>query len=231
MTTTLRRRRHRIRPSSGGSASGSYSTTFGSTENPISEGGLWINGETTGLDWSNCSCGSNRVRGQQIPDGGNPFNDSTALLTGTWGNTQTCQATVRNANVDADVVIEVELRLRSSLSAHNCDGYEVYWSAQSNDPYCTIARWNGAVNDYVNLAQATGSGVQIVTGDVVKATISGTVITAYINGTLKLTYDTSGDATKFASGKPGIGFFILNNAGDPALQANYGFTAFSVVTS
>ena len=30
-----------------------YSTSFGLTENPISEGGVWINGAVTGVDWNN----------------------------------------------------------------------------------------------------------------------------------------------------------------------------------
>lgn len=207
----------------------SFATNFPATENPISESSLWINGGTTGLDWSNCSTTGGFIRGQQIPDTGNPFNDSTCLLAGSWGNDQYAEATVVNNNTDPDVVIEVEIRLRSTVTAHSSTGYEVYWSAQSNDPYCTIARWNGAINDYVNIA-TTSTSVQIVTGDIVRATIVGTTIKAYINGVEKLSYDTSGDATKFSTGKPGIGFFILNNAGDPALQANYGFSKFHVVT-
>jgi hypothetical protein len=30
-----------------------YTTTFPLTENPISEGGNWINGKAVGLDWAN----------------------------------------------------------------------------------------------------------------------------------------------------------------------------------
>ena len=31
----------------------SYTTNFPLTKNPISEGGRWVNGFTTGLDWNN----------------------------------------------------------------------------------------------------------------------------------------------------------------------------------
>jgi hypothetical protein len=30
-----------------------YTTRFSVAENPISEGGKWVNGKTVGLDWSN----------------------------------------------------------------------------------------------------------------------------------------------------------------------------------
>jgi hypothetical protein len=30
-----------------------YTTSFALTEDPISEGGNWINGKTTGIDWAN----------------------------------------------------------------------------------------------------------------------------------------------------------------------------------
>ena len=30
-----------------------YSTNFNSTENPISEGGKWINGKAVGINWNN----------------------------------------------------------------------------------------------------------------------------------------------------------------------------------
>jgi hypothetical protein len=45
-----------------------YATSFSLTENPISEGGKWINGGVTGLDWgnvqtcTNCSSGVGSAR-------------------------------------------------------------------------------------------------------------------------------------------------------------------------
>ena len=107
---------------------GPYTTTFSRAENPISEGGQWLNGQTDGLDWTDVRTTPGFAFGTEI--GGNrpdpqKYDDSTALLKGTWGPNQTVQATVRsvNPNQDGKVWEEVELRLRSSISPHNCTGY------------------------------------------------------------------------------------------------------------
>lgn len=66
----------------------------------------------------------------------------------------------------------------------------------------------------------TGSQYGVATGDVIKASIHGNVITVYINGvqTLQATDKT------YASGNPGIGFYIENPAG---AVSDYGLTSFT----
>src|SRR5437879_2900763 len=59
-------------------ASNSYSTNFPLTENPISEGGRWLNGGTVGLDWTNFRTTSNKAYGLEV--GTNGYDDSTAIL-------------------------------------------------------------------------------------------------------------------------------------------------------
>jgi hypothetical protein len=120
-----------------------YSTSFPLTESPISEGGNWINGKTVGIDWNHINTIPGFAFGTENGAGG--YTDSTALLTGPWGPDQTVQATVHIAVSDTASNREVELRLRSSLSAHNCTGYEVTWSTVPGNRYGGIARWNGAV--------------------------------------------------------------------------------------
>jgi len=128
---------------------GPYTTTFSRAENPISEGGKWLNGQTDGLDWTNVRTTPGFAFGTEI--GGNrpdpqKYDDSTALLKGTWGPNQTVQATVRsvNPNQDGKVWEEVELRLRSSISPHNCTGYEIMFRCSKiPKAYCNIARWGG----------------------------------------------------------------------------------------
>jgi hypothetical protein len=107
-----------------------YSTDFPGTQNPISEGGQWLNGQTDGLDWTNVRTIPGFAFGTEV--GGKrlapqKYDDSTALLKGTWAPNQTVQGTVHsvNPNRDGKVYEEVELRLRSSISPHNCTGYEV----------------------------------------------------------------------------------------------------------
>ena len=107
------------------STGNSYTTNFPLTENPISEGGRWINGGTVGLDWTNVRTSPGKAYGTQS---GASYTDSTALLTGSWGNDQQVTATVYATTPPAENCYpEVELRLRSAISAHQNRGYEIGW--------------------------------------------------------------------------------------------------------
>lgn len=196
-----------------------YSTNFPATENPISEGGHWINGLTAGIDWENVRTTPGFAFGTET--GSVNYNDSTALLTGTWGPDQTVQATVRSVNPNSNIFEEVELRLRSNLSAHSATGYEINFRClKTSQAYAQIVRWNGALGSFTYLDARDGSQYGVASGDVVKATIVGNVITAYINGNQILQVTDS----KFSSGKPGIGFY--NQGGTSSTNADYGFTNF-----
>src|SRR5438874_4698763 len=65
----------------------SYSTNFSATENPISEGGKWINGGTTGRDWGNVQSTPGLAFGTMVSSAP-PYDDSTAVLAGTWDRTR-----------------------------------------------------------------------------------------------------------------------------------------------
>ncbi|MEO5954803.1 MAG: hypothetical protein ABIR36_03800, partial [Nitrospiraceae bacterium] len=67
-----------------------YSTNFSQTEDPISEGGSWINGQADGLDWKNARTIPGLAFGTQT--GSNNLDDTVALLTGTWQPDQTVEA-------------------------------------------------------------------------------------------------------------------------------------------
>ena len=193
-----------------------YTTNFPLTENPISEGGHWINGLINGIDWADVATTPGRAFGTQTGIGPN-FADSTALLTGSWGPTQTVQAVVYIASADSTTFEEVELRLRSSLSAHSCTGYEVNFSVKPDDPYCQIVRWNGPLGDFTLL---DARSVGVVNGDVVKATAVGSTITCYINNTAIF----SVNDTTYPSGNPGMGFYLQDGLGPPF---NYGFSSYT----
>ena len=196
-----------------------YTTKFPLTENPISEERNWLNGQTVGLDWANVQTTPGFAFGTEA--GTVNFDDSTALLTGAWGANQAAQAKVRSVNQKADVYEEVELRLRSSLSAHNATGYEInFRCSKTMNAYAQIVRWNGPLGSFTYLKTANGSQYGVANGDVVKATIVGKVITAYINGTQVL------QATDYmyASGSPGMGFYLQGATG---VAGDYGFTSFA----
>jgi hypothetical protein len=204
---------------------GPYITNFTRTENPISEGGIWLNGETDGLDWTNVRTTPGFAFGTEI--GGNrpdpqKYDDSTALLKGTWGPNQTAQATVRsvNPNQDGKIWEEVELRLRSSVSPHQCTGYEVMFRCSKiPKAYCNIARWEGPLGKFTMLKQTEGSQYGVKDGDVVKASMIGRILTVYINGVQMI--QISDD--RFTSGNPGIGFFLSGASG---AIGDFGFSSF-----
>ncbi len=203
---------------------GPYSTSFSRAENPISEDGQWANGQKDGLNWANVQTTPGFAFGTQA--GGNrsvpvKYDDSTALLTGTWGPNQTAQATVHTMNQNGKIYEEVELRLRSALSPHNATGYEIYFKC-SKDPkaYCSIVRWNGALGSFTYLNMIYGSKYGVADGDVIKATMTGNVITAYKNGVQML----QATDNTFTSGNPGIGFYIEEATG---VNGDFGLTSFS----
>jgi hypothetical protein len=175
-----------------------YTTRFMVAENPLSEGGRWENGKTLGLDWGDVSTTAGTAIGHAGPA---RYADATALLKGTWGPDQLAEATVYAGKTIG--YPEVELRLRSSLSPHICTGYEISNSVGSEpSAYLIIVRWNGRLADFTYLANLHGKEYGVKTGDVVKATIVGHVITAFKND-VQLAQVT--DKT-YATGNLGLGF-------------------------
>ena len=199
---------------------GTYVTSFPLTENPISEGGNWINGETVGLDWSDVKTVNGTAMGAST--GSLVYNDPTAILTGTWGSAQTAEGTVwvTNRQTDSSYYGEVELRLRSSMSPHSCTGYEINFSMKNDAAaYSQIVRWNGPLGSFDYLGSVSGPQCILKSGDVVKATVAGGTITAYINGTqICQVTDYS-----YPSGNPGMGFYY---AGSVGAISDFGFTSY-----
>jgi hypothetical protein len=195
-----------------------YTTNFPLTENPISEGGKWINGGVTGLDWGNVQTTAGLAFGTTLST---TYADPTAVLTGTWGADQQAQATVKLTTGISACCHEVELRLRSTITAHSAKGYEINCSVASGSPYVQIVRWNGPLGSftYVNTTGATGCA----NGDVLKATIVGSTITVYKNGTQVL----QGTDSTYTSGAPGIGFYDQADN----YWYNFGFSSFTASDS
>lgn len=205
----------------------SYHTDFPLTENPVSEGGNWINGGTVGLDWTNVSTAPGLAIGHQCCA---DYTDATALLTGPWGPDQQASATVYSVNQNDACYQEVELRLRSSLSAHVAAGYEISFKASQTDvAYLIIVRWNGPVGDFTYLAKLHGVQYGVATGDTVSARIAGNMITASKNGVPMATVDiTSLGGRVWSHGAPGVGFNLSNGpAACSGTNGHYGFTTFT----
>ena len=205
---------------------GTYSTTFPQTENPISEGGNWVNGGVVGLDWSDISTTPGLAIGNQT---GRNLSDSTAVLqTLQWAPNQKATAVVVTTGTPLDNCFqEVELRLRTVIAAHRITGYEINYKFSSDSTaYMQIVRWNGNFGDFTILRSFNGQQFGVTNGDTVMATVVGSVITAYKNGKQQ------GQVTDstFSSGSPGMGFNLTNDtAGCPGTNGNYGFSTFSAL--
>ena len=195
-----------------------YTTNFPLTENPISEGGNWVGGQTAGNNlWGDVQTDGTMAYGVCEPT---EFGDPTAIRTGTWGADQTVQATVKISTTPTGTCChEAEVRLRTAINPtnHTITGYEVYCSVQPNSPYCHIASWGGPAGAWVNMENQIPS-IYLKNGDILKATVRGTnpvTITAYVNGTQIMTVQDTGNFTfsdgrkhgPWTNGNPGIGFY------------------------
>ena len=222
----------------------SYSTRFEVDEDPISEGGMWINGRKDGIDWidvvtkngvaygavTRMGAAERRVEqgnlestgDDSVPEG--DYDDPTAVLAGAWGTNQHATATVFSRNQTEEYFQEVEIRLRSTIEPHLCTGYEVFWRClKTENAYAEIVRWNGKIGDFTSLNKLIGPKYGVEDGDVVEATISGNVLKGFINGVEVI----SAMDDAFATGSPGIGF----NFGVGDTNVDHGFTSFEVDTS
>jgi hypothetical protein len=210
-------------------AGGTYTTSFPLVENPISEGGNWINGGTVGLDWTNMQTTAGFTFATQSgTNAGNAmFNDSIALLTGTWGNDQSAQATIKIVDpitATGPCYQESEILLRGNISAHSAMLYEVNVGDRNDDAsYVHIVRWNGPLGNFTTLLTLYGTTYGVKTGDIFKATIVGDTITAYINGVQKAQVT---DGT-YASGNPGIGMYLQNPSACGSGDSNFGFSSYT----
>lgn len=213
-----------------------YSTTFQIAENPMSEKGAWTTGAKSGLDWCDIRVSGGLAYGTQVTNpNGPPYDDSVAILSGTWGATQTVTATVFTQNQTDSTFEEVELWTRSEILPHSIKGYEVAFRVTNDgSQYIGVAKWLGALNSFTPLGSNCTLGTDgvpgLVTGDVISVTTSGTsttTIVARVNGTTRCTQTDS--SSPYTTGRPGMGHWLRVN-GFGAL-ADYGLTAFTAVGS
>ena len=222
----------------------SYRTSFPASENPVSEGGIWLNGRTDGIDWADVIASNGEVYGavtrmavaERRVEQGNldamaggaagpegDYDDPTAVLAGRWGRNQYARAAVFSRNPTDQYFQEVEIRLRSTITPHRCTGYEIFFRClKTQDGYAEIVRWNGKIGDFTSLAKLSGPEYGVEDGDVIEASIAGDVIRGYVNGVEKI----SAVDDVFGQGGPGIGFNFF--VGDT--NVDHGFRYFEVDT-
>jgi hypothetical protein len=187
---------------------GTYTTTFPLTENPISEGGKWINGGSDGLNWNNFrttpgACFAAAFSSSSPP----PYNDALATLKSSalaLNANQFVEATIHLASgYLATGTHEMGIWLRSNLSAHDNTGYEFYWGQHGSD--WGLVR-NFGPNNF-SFITTTGAGPgNPADGDVIRMEIRGSTLTVFKNGAQVL----QGSDTNVASGQAGMGSYVIS---------------------
>jgi hypothetical protein len=188
-----------------------YTTNFPLTESRISDGGKWINVDAINGNGAYISTTPGLAVGHSGPA---RYADATAYLTGNWAPDQMAQATVyAGAVVNAP---EVGLHLRTGSSNGQNQGYEISHSVAGgqNGTYLIVVQYGHGT--FAILKWLDGAQYSIKTGDTVKATIVGNVITAYKNGV----QETQVTDNTWSFGTPGMGFNELTNG-------DYGITSFT----
>ncbi len=210
-------------PVLGSAPTRSYATNFPGTENPISEGGNWTN--TVSATWNNPVSTVGGSPGHAVGLNSTGFNDSIAMLTGSFTADQKVTVTAfRGAG--AIGAAEIELLLRMTMVPGSPDKvftYEIDVIPAQHE--IVIVRWNGQQGVFSNLA--SGTIVTINDGDVIEATVTGpanaVAIAVTLNGT---TIVTANDTAGYATGNPGMGF----DAGTPANGANFGIRSYTATS-
>ena len=128
----------------------SFSTTFATVENPISDGGQLITSTSPGVDWSGLALGGSGTLpvapvdvvapGEaESVDYANPnYGDALAVATGAWAPDQSASVVVGNIPAQSGGYEEIEVHLRTDPTTGA--GYEITWGY--NNDYIAVATWN-----------------------------------------------------------------------------------------
>jgi hypothetical protein len=176
-----------------------FSTSFSTSESPISEGGAWTHNASN--PWQKIqTTGANAIAAAYTE----VFDDAYAYLTNWSGNNYEIIASVYWPGGRAG---EVELLLRVSDSASQVKAYECLYNVAGS---WQIVRWNGPLGDYTVIHQGgsvPGSGRD---GNQIRATVVGSTITMYWRASPSDSWATLGSVNDsvLTSGKPGIAIYV-----------------------
>lgn len=199
-----------------------YSTAFaGGIENPLSEGGKWLNGAADGVGWNNCQVTANGCVGSQDTLSPRYADDNAMLKTSvhTFAAHQyvKCVLYLAAGYTGGGGKHECEMYVHMNISANSITGFEISVGQNAGSVYAFITRWDGAVNSFTTLIDP-GSGFGSYT-NTPAALANGQVYEAEITAGGVMTLRQSGivivaatDATHFTSGQPGLGFWPVDGA-------------------
>lgn len=201
-----------------GSAPTFFTADFTGAENPISNGGIWTLGGSTGGSWNNPKtttgqCVANVASGL----GASRYDDSLAIIKDTtfacapdqWCRSNVYKAAGYSGNGGSH---EIEHLHRFNISSSDAHGYEILWGITG---YMAVVKWNGSLGGYTAIYDpGLGSAPIPNDGDELYTQIQGNLITAKINGVIVTGFsavDVSSLAV-WATGQGGHGYWPIDGA-------------------
>ena len=210
-----------------------YTTNFPLSENPINEGGRWINGGIFGK--TDVQTTSGKAYGTMVSFNGSQFIDSCACLSG-FGPDHEVLCTISNSG--AVNGLEVEILLRADITPDHIFLYEL--DCVYKNLGIDLVRWDmtkANPNSFAVLRKSRtllrgllGGEVPFSSGDQVYGKIVGTVITCRYKRVGEkafsdlFAYDTAQDPVRYSNGNPGIGFW--NDTGNASHRSKFGWSDF-----
>lgn len=192
-------------------------------ENPLSFGGLFIQGLLDGTNWQNTRVSGGHLFGTQSGTSGK-YDDSITLIRGNWGTTVTITGTLRTTNQQTGGCYEeLELLLYGDMTQGSMKMYEnALRMTHLGEQYLGTTRWNGPMGVVNGCAAGCAYdsfdpgtiGPGVFDGDIITVSVAAGVITGKINGTTIWTHDTATDTPKYTSGLPGFGHWYHNTNGN-----------------
>lgn len=187
----------------------SYSTNWDATENPLSEGGKWLGGASTGANWSDMRSASGLcyATSGSLTD----FKDALAVLNPAMydiPDDQECTVTISKTAYTPPGSHEVELLLRATAENNNMPLYEGLIPYSGNEQ---LVLQNGSYNPSGNytILSTGGTGMGgIANADTLRGKIVGTALSFYKNGS-GTAFMTATDAT-LSTGMPGVGAWVTS---------------------
>lgn len=205
-----------------------YITGFPVDENPLSEGGNWVDGSINGLN-TDCAV-TNNCAGLQyaygLQSGTNGYDDSIAVLTGTnWNPTQSLTLTIYCTNQlpsCAGVYEEVEYGLDCTISNNWFSGYFMDCSLNSDSSYVELGLSYGPNGINTNWGADVYDLPPVTNGSSITAAICSQTITISVNGAV-IICSTDPTGISIPNGAPCIGFYHENTN---AVQTQFGISSF-----
>jgi hypothetical protein len=210
----------------------SYSTTFSTNEAILSEGGVWLTGAATAIDWTDPTVAGGLCYGTQSPSS-TAFDDSVFVLNPAKyniGPNQYASAVIRRSGVGLSGSKECELLLRAQLSAHSMTAYEI--NLNFDGGYLQVINVGGVTGGAIGTTLGDfpnnnfGSvGFSIADGDFFEAQIIGSLVSVWLtHASTRTQYVTNFDVTTLsgtyhATGSIGGGYYLVAN--------DYCFTSWS----